>query len=301
MAADEPIAHAKEASKEAGHEVEQGADRAERAGQQAMSNPLALAFVRLGFAIKGVVYITIGLLAAGIVLRRSDQNPDQHGALLTLDAVPFGRALLALVTLGLFGYALWNFAEALLDADHEGHDPSALLDRIGGAAIGAAYVLLGVAALQLVTATGPGGKSSDATTQDYTARVLALPFGVPLVILGGLVSLALAGYQFYRAARGTFEDHLGLGRLNGFERDAVRAAGTLGYGSLGVVLGLIGLFLIVAAVHHDPHQARGLAGALLALLSQPYGPILLGIVALGLLGFGVYSLIEARYRIIHPS
>lgn len=288
-------------AKHAGENAKHAADNAQHAGQRAIDNPLVVAFARLGYAIKGVVYITIGILAAGIALGRGGASADQRNALLALYYGPLGRLLLPILVLGLFGYALWNFADALLDADHEGDGAKALLERVGCAAIGVSYAGLGIAALQLALGAGNGGASSDAKTQDWTARLLGLPLGVPLVVIAGLVALGLGGYQIYRAVTEGFEDRLALGSVDPRMRRAVELAGRLGYSALGVFFALVGIFLIIAALHHDPGEARGLGGALQVLVSRPYGSILLGLVALGLLCFGVFSLVQARFRRIQPA
>ena len=72
--------------------------------------------------------------------------------------------------------------------------------------------------------------------------------------------------------------------------------GRFGYGALGVVFTIVGFFLIVAAIQFNPQKAKGLDTALRELLRLPFGPLLLGIVALGLIAYGVYSFAEARYR-----
>lgn len=291
---------AKQNAGDAARRVEQGADEAQAAGQRAIANPIAVTFARLGFAIKGVLYITIGLVAAGIAFGRGGGSPDQRTALLALHSIPFGRLLLPFVTLGLFAYALWNFADALLDADHEGHGVKALLERIGCVAIGVSYMGIALSALQLSLGTGNGGSSSDAKTQDWTARLLAFPFGVPLIMLAGLVCFGLAVYQFYRANSEHFDHQLALGTLRPGMRHLVALTGKLGYCALGVVLSLVGLFLVLAALHHNPGEAKGLGGALQVVASQAYGSVLLGVVAVGLIGFGVFALVEARYRRIQP-
>jgi hypothetical protein len=79
-------------------------------------------------------------------------------------------------------------------------------------------------------------------------------------------------------------------------QDFAGAAGRVGHAARGVTFGITGVYLLVAALHQSPEEARGLAGALAALLEQPYGPVLLGVVAAGLAMYGLYMFVEARYR-----
>lgn len=283
-------------AKHATEKVKNAAGEAQATGRRAIDNPVAVVFVRLGYAIKGALYIAIGLLAAGIASGHGSQAADQRGALLTLDRVPLGRLLLSIIAIGLFAYALWNLADAALDVDRKGNEVKAILERVGYTAIGFSYAGIGLAAIQLALGSGSGGASSDAKAQDWTARLLALPFGVPLVVLAGLISLGLAAYQLYRAATERFDRQLVLDAFREDMRRVVSLAGRLGYGALGVIFGLVGLFLIVAALHHNAGDAKGLGGALQVVAAQADGSLLLGLIALGLIGYGAFALVEARYR-----
>jgi len=79
------------------------------------------------------------------------------------------------------------------------------------------------------------------------------------------------------------------------ETFAIRS-GQAGLSARGVVFGIIGVFLIQAALHSNAGEALGLSGALRALEQQSYGQWVLGIVALGLVAYGFYMLVLARYR-----
>jgi len=70
----------------------------------------------------------------------------------------------------------------------------------------------------------------------------------------------------------------------------------VGYVARGVVFALIGVFLVRAAWDYDPKEAVGFDGALAKLQQAPYGPLLLGLTAAGLVAFGLFCLVQARYR-----
>jgi hypothetical protein len=124
----------------------------------------------------------------------------------------------------------------------------------------------------------------------------SLTFGPALVILVGLVVLAVAAVLFGRAYTAHFQQHLDLAALNGQTRTWVVQAGRCGYGALGVVFTIVGIFFVVAALRHNPGDAKGMGGALWELTHQPFGNVLLGLVALGLAAYGLYSFAQARYR-----
>lgn len=256
---------------------------------------------RFGYAVKGIVYLIIGGLAAKLAIGHGGAATDQRGALHVIYEQPFGKFLLVIAGIGLACYALWSLIQALFDAEGKGNGAKGILERIGYAAVGVAYAALAFGSFQLALGTGSVGQSSTVSTQDWTARLLKLPFGVPLVVILGLVVLGIAFYQYSRAYTGSFQRRLNLASLRVQVRRGMIFLGRLGYAALGVVFTITGFFLVVAALKHNPGEAKGLDSALAELLHQPFGPLLLGIVALGLIAYGVYSFVQARYRRVGRS
>lgn len=272
--------------------------RTENQARNVATSRWMLMLARLGYAIKGVVYIIIGLLAVQLAVGVGGKATDQKGALTTISLLPFGQFLLVIMVIGLFGFALWCFIQALFDTEGQGSQAKGIIARIGYAFVGISYAALGYGALRLLLGAGSAGKSSGTNTQDWTATLLKQqPFGVALVVIVGLVVLAVAFYLFSIAYTAKFQARLSLTGLNAQMKRIVIGLGRLGYAALGVVFTIISIFIIVAAVQHSPGQAKGLDGALQELTrQQPFGPLLLGIVALGLIAYGIYSFVEARYR-----
>ena len=269
---------------------------ANRMTRNAATGKWMTGFARVGYAAKGVVYLIIGFLAAKLAIGQGGAATDQRGALHTIYDQPSGKFLLLVVAIGLLAFALWSVIQAIYDTEGKGSKAKGIIARIGYAAVGIAYAVLAFGAYQIATSTGSGGKSSSTSTQDATAKLLQLPFGVPLVVIVGLVVLGVAFYLFATAYKAKFQNTLNLATLSAQVKKAVIFLGRLGYGALGVVFTIIGFFMIVAAVQFNPQQAKGLDTALGELLQLPFGRVLLGIVALGLIAYGVYSFVEARYR-----
>src|SRR6266513_209432 len=178
-----------------------------------------------------------------------------------------------------------------------------IVGRLGYAVTGVSYAILAFGAFQLVTRTGTSSttKSTTTSTQDVTAQLLNHSWGVAVVVLLGLIVLGVAGYLFSKAYTAKFQRRLVLTGLSTQFRRGVIFLGRFGYAALGVVFSIIGIFLIVAAVQHNPNEAKGLDAALGTLAQQPFGQLLLGIVALGLVAYGVYSFVEARFRRVGVS
>jgi hypothetical protein len=248
---------------------------------------------RSGYAARGVVYLIVGGLAVLAALG-GGQTTDSKGALLTILQQPFGDVLLGLVALGLVGYAIWRLVQAVMDTDHHGTDAKGLAIRGGLLVSAVTHTLLAFFALSLIFGWGTGGGGGgDGGARDWTAWLLQQPFGRWLV---GLVGAAVVGAGIAHMVKGYkahFEKYLEMAPRT---LDKASPICRFGLVARGVVFLIIGGFLLVAAWRFSSGDVVGLQGALQTLQQQPYGWILLGIVALGLFAFGVYSLIEARYR-----
>jgi hypothetical protein len=245
---------------------------------------------------RGAVYVMVGWLALQAAVGIGMAAPDQQGAFEAIAQQPAGIALLGLVAIGLLAYAAWSLVRAVFDPERLGHDAGALVTRAGYAIAGLSYAGLALAAANLVLGSGAAAQSSDAKTQDWTARLLSAPFGPPLVVIVGVIMLVVAATEFVRAYTADFRKDLSMGGLGPDLRKWIERVGRMGLAARGVVFALIGLFLIQAARHDDPSQAVGLGGALQKLAEQPHGEIWLGVVAAGLFMYGLFSFVEARYR-----
>ncbi|MEZ4736742.1 MAG: DUF1206 domain-containing protein [Caldilineaceae bacterium] len=266
----------------------------QRASAEAI--PWVVWLARFGFAAKGFVYIVIGALAFLAAIGQGGQTTGPEGALSSIAQAPFGRILLGLVAIGLFGYALWRLVQAGIDPENEGTDAAGVVKRIGFAVSGIVYAGLGFEAARLALGASGGGNSGDGQAEDWTARLMAQPFGPWLVGLAGLIIIGTGLYQFYKAYSVKFREKLKLQEMSTREITWATRSGRIGFAARGVVYCIIGWFLIQAALRSNPQQAGGIGEALQELARQPYGPWLLGIVAVGLIGYGFFAFVLARYR-----
>jgi hypothetical protein len=243
---------------------------------------------RSGYAARGVVYLVVGGLAVVAALG-GGQTTDSKGALRTILQQPFGEVLLALVALGLVGYAIWRLVQATTDPDGHGTDAKALVIRGGLLVSAITHSLLALFALSLIFGWG----SSVGGARDWTAWLLQQPFGRWLVGLIGVAVIGAGLAHMIKGYRADFTKYLEMAPATLERSSPICRFGLI---ARGVVFLIIGGFLVVAAWRFSSGDVVGLQGALQTLQQQPYGWILLAVVALGLCAFGVYSLIEARYR-----
>jgi hypothetical protein len=272
------------------------ADKAKEEVKQAVRKaaPWAKGAARIGLAARGTVYLLVGLMAALTAAGVDQPTPGPKGALRTLGDQPLGPVLLLAVAIGLAAYSLWCLLQGLLDPEREAEGSTAWLQRAGklGKALG--YALLAVGAVRL--ALGEGAGSEETAAKGWTAELMAFPFGRWLVGSVGLGIIAFGLFQVYRGSVAKLDKQLRLGDMPPLLRKSAVPISRFGIAARGVVFGVVGTFLVIAAVRANPGAARGVGGALAALRQQSYGPALLAAAALGLIAFGLYGLLLAWYR-----
>ena len=243
---------------------------------------------RAGFVARGLIYGIIGVLAVRLAVGLGGKTTNQQGALRTIAHQPFGRALVLIMAIGLGGYALWRLVRAAV-----GQGGDTTLDRVSALASGLVYGGMCVVAVKLLV----GAKPTTATNpHKATAGVFGWPAGTWLVGIAGAILIGVGLYQGYRGLSRDFLEDSKTEQMSPPVRQWFVRLGVFGYLARMVVFGLIGVFLIKAARDFNAKAAIGLDGALAKLAHQSYGHLLLGIVAVGLIAFAVYSLADARYR-----
>jgi len=255
---------------------------------------------QLGYTIKGVVYIVISSLLVLVATGHGNVGTNQSGAIKAIYYSPLGenlgRFLLLIIAVGAFLLALWNIVRALFDTEKHGNDSIGILPRAGYIVVAIGYSMLGIVAYSIATTSANLPGNSALLAQNWTGRLLQQPVGALLIILFGILVLSFAFSMFHRSYHMTFVSHLDLSGQNKQTRSRVITAGRIGYAIIGIVLAIVGFFLIIAGARHNPGDPKGLDVTLVELLKQPAGPWLLGFIALALLVYGAYAFLEARYH-----
>jgi fumarate reductase subunit D len=269
--------------------VQRGANTLKRAAGNSQLELLE----RLGYVVRGLLYAVMGILVLRIALGiGGGQATDLSGSMVFLIGNPFGKLVLIVVIVGLAAYSLWGFVRAIYDPLHRGSDASGYMARLGFVSSAVSYLAIVVFALQILagssTATGD-------STQKTIASVLTHPAGGWLTILIGLIAIGVAVGQFIESYRATFARDLKGAEMSASERNIAVKLGRFGMLARGVTFLVIGWFLIQAGMHNDASQVQGFGGAFLFLLSQPFGHVLVGIIALGFIALGLHSFACARW------
>jgi len=261
-----------------------------QAARQAKNSDAVELLARLGLASRGVVWLVVGLLAVQVALG-SQAKADKNGALQAIADQPFGHLLLIVLVIGFLGYAAWRLLEGAVGHTDAEEGRERLTKRGASLFRGAVYLGLAISTVQFLVRGGGNDK-----TQPLTARVMKATGGRELVFAVGAGVLIGGLAMMVRAFKQKFEESIDTGRMPSRLRSATTVIGTSGLVSRGFVFGLIGWFLVDAAIRFNPDQAKGLDASLKTLAHQPFGRALLLVAALGLLAFALWSFIEARYR-----
>jgi hypothetical protein len=259
-------------------------------GERFVQSPAFAILSRAGFVARALVYGIIGLLAFDLAIGHGGKITNQQGAFRTVDQQSFGNVLLTLLAIGLGGYALWRLFRAALGHGREGADRG--MERLGALGSGIAYAVLCAVAVQILTGPGTSGGNAKKTASD----VFGWPAGRWLVGIAGVVVACVAVYQLIRGVRHKFLDDSKTEEIPHALMPWFKALGTVGHVARAVVFGLVAVFLLKASYDHKANEAIGLDGALGKLHNGAYGSWLLGAIALGLIAFSCFSLVEARYR-----
>ena len=248
---------------------------------------------RVGLVAYGLVNVLIGYLALQVAFSDRSSEADRSGALHTLAQQPGGELLLWVITIGLVALVLWQVAEAIWGYHAASTRKRRRMRRL--TSLGQAGVFAVVAVTAAKVAAG-GGASTSAQQEAFTAKVLRLPMGQVLVGVIGAGVVVAAGFLVHRGLKRKFTEDLDLGRASQASRTAAIRLGQVGYVALGAAYCIVGVLVVVAAVTFDPDKAGGLDQALSTLARQPYGALLLTVIALGVFCYGGYCFFDARYR-----
>jgi hypothetical protein len=262
--------------------------KAEQAGDSTSLEMLA----RVGLIAYGVVYLLIGWLALQLAWGTSaSKKADTSGALKTLVDQPFGKILLGLVAVGMVALALWQASEAIWG--YRNRDGAKRVRKQATSGVRAVlYAVLGVTAALVAL----GSRTSSAQSQQQaTSGVLAWPGGRVIVVVTGLIIIGVGVAEVVKGVKQSFSEQIDTSSMSPAARQGVARLGQVGYIAKGVALGVVGGLLSYATLTAD-RQKQGLDGALQTILGQPFGRFLLTAVALGFVAFGVFAILQSRYR-----
>lgn len=251
--------------------------------------PWVVRLARVGYVADALLYGTIGVLAALAALHHGGGMTDATGALRTIMGAPLGDALLVVCGLGFAGYAIWRVVAAVTDAEGLGRGVGGIAGRVIGGIVGLVYGGLAITAFRVA-----GGRAGAGGSDGLSEHLLALPAGTWVTWIVALAMVGYGAYQVHCAWTSRLDRQLDLAAVVSRIGRSVIPLCRAGIAARGVVLGLIGLLLVRAVTHREPGEAGGIRESLEVLGRT--GHWVLALVALGLVAYAVYELLNARYR-----
>jgi hypothetical protein len=259
---------------------------------------LSVWIARFGYGARGFVYVSVGLIMLLSALDLAERPIATTGVMPFLLQQPLGRLWVAALGVGLWGFVLWRALQALFDADRVGRSASAMRLRMGQAFSGVAYAIIASGAFELLDEVGGRLPLDDvAENQEKAAWLLSLPLGGVVLMAIGCGVLAAGGLNVVKAMTEDFADML---ECSPTLCRRVTPLARVGHVARGLSYAPLGLLLILAGWSHRASQTPSFGSALTALERLPAGGVLLGLTALGLMAFGAFAVVEARFRRIRP-
>ena len=250
-----------------------------------------LGAMRVGYAARGVVYLTVGILALA-ASAGGGPAPGLVGAVHRLGQMPWHRPILVALALGLLLYAVWRGLDAI--ADLAGHGRGlGLVERFGLSIIAVLHVVFAFHVLRLViggaSAPGDGGEVAN-----LVAGLIGNPAGRIFVVLAGIGTISFGVHSAWQGAGGGYRAHMRPLRL----LDAAGPLLAFGLIARGAVFAVMGGFIAWAGWNLEPTAAGGFGDALEYIRGLPHGRALLAVVGSGLIAFAIFCFVEAAFRVL---
>lgn len=269
-------------------------ESASAVGRRADNDPWFERGIRFGFVVYGVVYLVVAWLALQLALGDQSGSASSTGALHKLARTSFGSILIWLIAIGMLFLVLWRLLDAVVGHQEETEDMTRLRKRLVSAAKAVLYGAIALSAFKIALGSGSSSKKSS-STDDITATLMGWPGGQLIVGLIGLGIIAYGLNQVRVAWTEKFRKHLDAEGNSGETGQAYIWFGKAGYMAKGIAFAVIGGLFCYAALTHNAKKSGGLDVALHKVLQQPFGPFLLGLIAVGIACYGLFCFARAKH------
>jgi hypothetical protein len=264
---------------------------AKRAAREAEDSKPVEGMARFGLCGRGLVYLVVGLIALQLALGHHGRA-DKNGALAAIRDKPLGSVLLVVLAVAFTGYAGWRLLQGAIGHRDEDEGAKRAAKRAASVGRGLLYASFAYTTVRFLATS----QESRDKTEPLTARVMSWTGGQTLVFCVGVAIVGTGGYMVFRGVTQKFLERLDLRGAPRAAELAAAGVGLVGMAARGALVVLVGAFLVRAAVRYEPDKAKGLDAALKSLADEPLGGLLIGVIGAGLVCFGLWSFLEARYR-----
>lgn len=261
--------------------------------KQMLANPWLRRYILVGYAAKGTIYLSIGILVIQSVFNSPFQAPGTYRTLIFLAYPPLGKVLVCLLAIGLWGYVLRRFSQLILfPANDNPWRLKGIFQRLGYLMSGLSYAGISYSALNIVFELG----EYDDTIEDLVNELFEQPIGEWLILLGGII-ISLVGFSYiYGAYTGSYISDFQSDNMPRKLKKWAIYVGKVGVSSRGIAFILTAIFVMQAAISGHSELAGGLQNALRELATKPLGWLWLELIGGGLICYGLYMFVATIYR-----
>ncbi|UWQ42024.1 DUF1206 domain-containing protein [Leisingera aquaemixtae] len=247
----------------------------------------AVPVMRTGYAGRALVYLAV----AGVSLRSIWEGGEAKGTAAALEWLQggWGTAVIILITIGLFAYAVWRMVDSFWDLEAYGSGAKGLIARAGMIVTGLIHLGLGILALSVLTGSGEAAEGGGGLSGYFNSAAGKAALGI-----AGILTIGAGGYYIRKAWKETYRNHLRANPVTLHLNSALKA----GLAAHGVVIAIIGFLILQAALSASGTPEAGIGTAFDWLHDKVYGRILVTVLCVGLLGFALFCLVNALYRIV---
>jgi hypothetical protein len=266
-----------------------------------VEHPAVVTVGKAGWFAKGVVYVIAGVLALSVAVKASgwsdspdtgNQEASPTGAIKTVAGSGGGTLLLWLLAIGMLIYAGWRVLSAFMPG---GSDADARLHRIGYIVSAIVYIMFAITAIALARRASTDANGNTQVT-DITSSIMSNAAGRWLIGLVGVIVMAVGLYRLSKGIKVDVDDELDLSGMSATRVKCTRVLGAIGEFGRGIGIGLVGFFLLRAAITYHVNEATGLDGALRRLATNSWGVVVVFVVGIGFAAYGIFCLATFTHR-----
>lgn len=247
---------------------------------------------RFGLGAMGFVYILVGILTAMAAFNWGGQKTGTKGAIGFIGNQYLGKLFLGVMALGLFSYVFWRMYQTFFDSRHLGTDLNGLFVRAGYFTGGLFYGSLGFIALKLFF-----GGSYDAH-HEYIIDLLNSKYSSAVSVILGLILGGKSLFEVYFIVSNKFRENVQSSKMPTKAKTTLMRFGVIGHLARAVVFGIMAFLTIRTGLSIRQEELSSVTDAF-QFLNYKFGGFVLSVVAVGLLCYGMYMFVKARYLYIN--
>lgn len=240
----------------------------------------------------GLSYIGVGTIAMLSFLKVREGGADESSMLAILNEVIIGKILLWIIMVGTACYIVWRIFEAVTDPYGYGKDFGGLGKRTGIALSTFADLLIVYAAIKVLLGIGDIQQTGEPHEErEFVSELLTESWGSSAVTAMGVVVLVAAVVQLvYGVTRG-YKERLDIDHYSMAGKAIIHFLAWVGYCSRGIIVGIVGFFLLKAAFTRESEYVVNTDKAF-DFIGDEVGYVYFILVALGTVCYGVFMIIH---------